>query len=72
MTPLPKRRISRRRQGKRRAALHLEVSCYGTCPGCSALTRPHTICGGCGSYRGKTVIPEKIKKEKAKTDENQK
>lgn len=72
MTPLPKRRISRRRQGKRRAALHLEIPCYGTCPNCNALIRPHAVCGNCGSYRGKTVIAKKVKKEKIKTDENQK
>ena len=63
MTPLPKRRISRQRQGKRRAAIKLDAVTISKCPNCGMPIKPHNVCKGCGMYDGKLVI---AKKEKAK------
>ncbi|MEK7691431.1 MAG: 50S ribosomal protein L32 [Bdellovibrionota bacterium] len=36
-------------------AYQLESPEYNTCPNCSALRRPHRVCG-CGYYDGKKVL----------------
>ena len=63
----PKKRHSRQRQGKRRAAIHLAVSKLMKCPNCSGMIISHKVCKFCGFYKGKEVI-NKAKKEK-KTEE---
>jgi len=50
MPPLPKRKISSRRQGKRRAAKRLSLPTLVSCPNCGQLKKPHQICPNCGSY----------------------
>jgi large subunit ribosomal protein L32 len=57
MTPLPKRRISSRRKGKRRAAIKLIRPTLAACPNCGLMKKPHQECPGCHIYR-------KAKKEK--------
>jgi len=66
MTPLPKRRISRRRQGKRRAAIKLTVAGLVVCNNCNMLRKPHQMCANCGYYNGKEIckIEDKSKKKK--------
>ncbi len=64
----PKKRHSRQRQGKRRAAIKLAVSKTVQCPNCSAAILPHTVCKNCGYYKSKEII-NKIKKEKKETKE---
>jgi large subunit ribosomal protein L32 len=59
----PKKRHSRQRQGKRRAAIHLSVPSSVLCPNCGNPIMPHTICGKCGFYKGRAVI-NLAKKEK--------
>ncbi len=66
MTPLPKRRHSTRRGGKRKAAIKLASVATFACINCNKPRRPHTICPTCGYYDGKEVIKQKIKKEKKK------
>ena len=67
----PKKRHSRQRQGKRRAAIKLAVSKTVICPNCQAPILPHKICRNCGYYKGKMVIAkkEKIKEKKTETEE---
>jgi len=60
----PKRRHSRQRKGKRRAAIRLAVSKTVICPNCQAPILPHQICRACGYYKGKMVIKKKVKEEK--------
>lgn len=60
----PKKRHSRQRQGKRRAAIKLAVSRTVTCPNCQAPILPHQICKACGYYKGKMIIKKKTKEEK--------
>lgn len=64
MTPLPKRKHSTRRKGKRRAAIKLSKPQGGICPNCGAKIKSHTVCPKCGYYRGKSVITKKKIKEK--------
>lgn len=64
MTPLPKRRHSTRRQGKRRAALSVVIPKFMKCANCGTLRLPHRMCQECGWYNGKIVLPKKVKKAK--------
>lgn len=52
----PKKRHSRARQGKRRAAIKLKTKKGITCLNCSALVLPHTVCKKCGYYDGRQVL----------------
>ncbi|MCL5970192.1 MAG: 50S ribosomal protein L32 [Patescibacteria group bacterium] len=61
----PKKRHSRARQGKRRAAIKLRVRSTILCSNCQNPVLPHTICKNCGFYKGKGVI-DVNKKKKAK------
>lgn len=69
----PKKRHSRARQGKRRAAIKLTARETVLCSNCGAPVLPHTICRNCGFYKGKEVInmtKRKEKKEKKQSEEN--
>lgn len=52
----PKKRHSRQRQGKRRAAIHLKTPAGIICPNCGNLALAHTVCKACGFYKGKQII----------------
>jgi len=64
MTPLPKRRWSTRRQGKKRATLKAKAVASSKCPACGEMKPTHTVCPKCGFYRGKMVLKVKEKPEK--------
>jgi len=66
MTPLPKRRHSTRRGGKRHAAIKLAKSALSLCSNCGKPKFPHAICKNCGFYNGKEVQKIKVKKAKKK------
>ncbi|MCL5019473.1 MAG: 50S ribosomal protein L32 [Patescibacteria group bacterium] len=61
----PKKRHSRARQGKRRAAIKLSIRNTVLCFNCQSPVLPHTICKKCGFYKGREVI-DVTKKKKAK------
>ncbi len=63
MAPLPKRRHSTRRGGKRQAAISLKTLGLIKCPNCGSFRLPHRVCRKCGYYDGKPVV---VKKEKTK------
>lgn len=63
----PKKRHSRQRQGKRRAAIHLATSKSVACPNCGTKILSHTVCKNCGYYNGREVI-DMAKKEKKTTE----
>ncbi len=48
MTPLPKRRFSTRRQGKKRASIKLALPKLVKCKSCGQMKKSHTICKNCG------------------------
>ncbi len=64
MPPLPKRKLSTARKGRRRANDALAPMNLVACPQCGALRPPHTVCPECGTYRGETVIASKDEKKK--------
>jgi large subunit ribosomal protein L32 len=53
---VPKRRVSRARQGDRRAHLALKVPQLQECPHCHEPKRPHHVCPNCGWYGGRQAI----------------
>jgi len=67
MTPLPKRRWSTNRQGRKRATFKAGSIKLVRCKNCGNLNQNHTICKKCGFYNGKQVIKIKEKKDKHST-----
>ena len=68
----PKKRHSRARQGKRRAAIRLAVTKTILCPNCKAPILAHKICKHCGYYKGKMVLDILAKKAKKKKSNEEK
>ena len=64
MPPLPKRKLSKARKGRRRSHDALPAVHVVACPQCGKLRPPHQVCPFCGSYRGETVIEIKDEKKK--------
>jgi large subunit ribosomal protein L32 len=54
--PLPKRRHSSSRRGKRRAHDALTLNHLVICENCGEYHVAHRVCPKCGTYKGKTVI----------------
>ena len=54
--PLPKRRHSNARTGKRRSHHALTAPGVVVCSNCRSPKLPHRVCGSCGQYRGRTVV----------------
>jgi len=64
MAPLPKRKHSTRRKGKRRAALFVSLLKISACPKCGKGRMPHRMCHYCGYYKDRVVVAPKTKKTK--------
>ncbi len=64
--PLPKRRHSSSRQGKRRGEQKVSVPSISVCPNCKSPKLPHRVCSVCGYYKGRQVIEVKKKEKKEK------
>ena len=62
----PKKRHSRQRQGKRRAAIKLAVTKLVTCPNCQKEIVAHKVCKHCGFYKSKEIINKTKKENKSK------
>ena len=60
----PKKRHSRQRQGKRRAAIHLKTQRGTVCANCGNTQNPHQVCKKCGYYKGKQFVAIKTKEKK--------
>ncbi len=56
MGPLPKRKPSRSRRGRRRSHDALTLKHLVVCENCGAYHVAHHVCPKCGTYRGKQVI----------------
>ena len=62
--PVPKKRHSNIRQGKRRYSNYrLKSLQFNKCPQCGAPVLPHRACSNCGTYQGRQVIKIEDKKE---------
>ena len=67
--PVPKKRHSNIRQGKRRFSNYrLSSKSLSKCPQCGAPTLPHQVCPACGTYEGRSVLKIKEKKKKGKKE----
>jgi large subunit ribosomal protein L32 len=53
---VPKRRTSRSKRDMRRSHDALREPARSSCPQCGEPKRPHRVCRGCGTYRGREVI----------------
>jgi len=62
--PKKKKTHSKTHQG--RAHLALKKVVLKKCPKCGAARRPHTVCGFCGSYKGKAVLEIKTRAKASK------
>lgn len=56
MPPLPKKKRTQARQGKRRSHFYLRPVSLSICPQCRTPKPPHRVCGTCGYYAGREVI----------------
>jgi large subunit ribosomal protein L32 len=72
MAPLPKRRMSKARQGKRRFSINLREVNLVKCANCGKLTLPHQVCKNCGTYKGTVLIAPKIKTKVTKVNQDTK
>lgn len=59
MGALPKQRISKARQGRRRSQDALTPVQLMDCPRCGARIQTHHVCPECGTYNGITVLDER-------------
>ena len=54
---VPKRKTSPSRRNMRRSHHALTVEAFQECPNCGELKRPHNLCGHCGHYNGREILP---------------
>ncbi len=54
----PKRKISKSKRDKRRAAWmnRLSSPAFSTCPNCGDVKLPHRACPNCGYYKGQQIF----------------
>jgi len=56
MSPVPKKKTSKSRQGRRRAHLAVATPKLVVCPQCRSPRPTHQACPVCGTYRGREVL----------------
>ncbi len=56
---VPKRKVSRARQGERRSHLALSLPALEECPHCHQPKRAHHACPNCGWYKGRLAVETK-------------
>ncbi|MBI4321345.1 MAG: 50S ribosomal protein L32 [Chloroflexi bacterium] len=66
MGAVPKRKISKSRQGERRSHLHLGPLALVDCPQCHRPRLPHRACRACGYYKGMEILKTKTAKKEKK------
>jgi large subunit ribosomal protein L32 len=57
---VPKRKVSKARQGERRAHLAISAPPLVECTHCHELKRAHHVCPTCGYYDGREVVPVEV------------
>ena len=55
---VPRKKVSRSKRNMRRAHDRLATVNLIECTNCGELKLPHHICGSCGYYNGREVIPQ--------------
>ncbi len=56
MGALPKKKLTKSRQGKRLAHYKLKAVHAGRCPQCRSAKLAHRACPSCGYYKGRQVL----------------
>jgi large subunit ribosomal protein L32 len=56
MAPLPKRKLSKGKRGRRRSHDAIGTPKLVQCSNCNSRMLPHRVCPACGYYRGRQVI----------------
>lgn len=56
MTPLPKKKTPKSRQGKRRSHLRKTPIALSECPHCHSPRLSHSVCPSCGFYKGREAV----------------
>ena len=56
MGAVPKKKVTRARQGARASHFGLAGPAFSRCPRCSSPRRPHRACPVCGFYRDRQVL----------------
>jgi large subunit ribosomal protein L32 len=56
---VPKRRVSRARQGERRAHLAIDLPRLEECPHCHEMKLPPRVCPNSAYYQGRLAVPPK-------------
>lgn len=56
MPPLPKKKRTQARKGRRRSHFHLQPVTLTQCPQCRSPKPPYQVCLTCGYYGGREVI----------------
>jgi large subunit ribosomal protein L32 len=64
---VPKRKVSRARQGERRSHLALSLPRLEECPHCHQPKRPHHACQNCGWYKGRLAVETKPAADEARS-----
>jgi large subunit ribosomal protein L32 len=54
---VPKKKTSKSRRNMRRSHHALRSEARIECPNCGELKRPHHVCGACGHYREREIVP---------------
>lgn len=60
--PVPKKRLTKRRQGNRRSQGHgkLETISLAKCSNCGTRVMAHAVCHHCGFYKGKKILAKLV------------
>jgi large subunit ribosomal protein L32 len=64
MGALPKKKLTRARQGRRFAHYRLQPLVLSRCPQCNMPKLPHRVCPNCGHYGGREVLKIKSRAER--------
>lgn len=56
---VPKFRTSKSKRDMRRSHHFITAPGLSTCPNCGSIRRSHSVCNGCGHYKGKQVMTAK-------------
>jgi large subunit ribosomal protein L32 len=56
MGALPKKKVTKAKQGRNFIAYRLKQKSLSICPQCRTAKPPHRVCPKCGYYRGKAVV----------------
>ena len=53
---VPKKKMSRSRTRRRKAAWKVSSPARSVCPQCGATRLPHRVCPTCGTYKGRELV----------------